>query len=191
MVGVYFKAFTPFVSWLILSGGLIFFLSMLQVIGTKANISMLRPSYYINLATENVYYFVMTCSYTYGYACKVITRLNEVIAELIEKVFPWIKPFFTAMREASGVILKSLREFVIAPLIGLADGLDLSIKFRERKNSFTLFFALVSGSYFAMYCVGITNLLPNIFVSVIWSAFLTGMITAIYNKKNIVDNTST
>lgn len=139
--GAYVKIAAYGVSSVLLFGGSVLTLCILEAIGVNTKFNKIRPSYHITIAAKNIYYFVMMISYLYGSFSRTIVKLNEVIVEVIEKLFPFLKPIFHAIVNASEPIGQAMRTFVLSPLAGFVDGFKFAL-INMKTFNLTLFVAI-------------------------------------------------
>lgn len=132
---VYYKFSAYGISWVLLIVGPILLLSIFESIGIKLNFNKLRPTYYVIGFANNVYYFVMTFAYLYGIIVKIITRFNEVVYDILEYIFPWIRPIMNSLSESSKYVIKSINKFIMAPLVGIINGFKSAIIKKDNKHS--------------------------------------------------------
>lgn len=132
---VYYKFSTYGISWVLIILGPLLFFSIFESIGIKLNFNKLRPTYYVIGLANNIYYFVMTFAYLYGIIVKITTRFNEVVYDILEYIFPWLKPIINSLYESNKYVRKSINKFVMAPLIGIVNGFKSAIVRKDNKDS--------------------------------------------------------
>lgn len=141
MEDVYNKLSAYGVSWILLFTIPVLVLTIFESIGINLKAKTIRPTYYIIGVANNVYYLIMNISYLYGIFIKILTRLNEVVYDIIQYIFPWIKPIIDKLHESNIYVVNSINNFAMAPFIGSVKGFVTAISnnslLDKAKNNFS------------------------------------------------------
>jgi hypothetical protein len=98
-------------SLLVFAGGLVVFGFFLEGVGMRKKLRAIRPSYYVIKCFANpVYDLSRNIAYLYTFAGRVLSNIRDVLDSIIQRLMPWLRPYFDMVKEGCVYVKWAVRD---------------------------------------------------------------------------------